>query len=73
MSFDPSLRAAMEAVHVSGSTVSVVNCQVKAAKSGGEMEIMATSRTKVEATPHKFVVGSTVDEAPSQVKLSFIQ
>ena len=56
MSFDPSLRAAMEAARVSGSTVSVVNCQVKAAKSGEEMEIMATSCTKVEPSPRKFVI-----------------
>ena len=56
VSFDPSLRAAMEAARVSGSTVSVVNYQVKAAKSGEEMEIMATSCTKVEPSPRKFVI-----------------
>ena len=74
--FDPDLRFAMEASRGQGSSMCLVNCQVKACSrstqsvKAGEMKILATSRSKVEGSPRKFVVtGATVEEEPVQVKL----
>ena len=75
VSFDPSLRSAMESAHTKGSSVTLVNCHIKAVSGSsrgrdGEVEIMATTRSKVENSPRKFVVSSaTVDEEPTHVKL----
>ena len=75
VSFDPSLRSAMESARTKGSSVTLVNCHITAVSGSsrgrdGEVEIMATTRSKVENSPRKFVVSSaTVDEEPTHVKL----
>ena len=75
VAFDPSLRSAMESSRSKGSSVRLVNCLVKAGggssgKVEGVVEIMATSRSKVEISPRKFVVTTgPADEEPSLVKL----
>ena len=75
VAFDPSLRSAMESSRSKGSSVRLVNCLVKACgrssgKVEGDVEIMATSRSKVEISPRKFVVTTgPADEEPSLVKL----
>ena len=53
--FEPSLRSKLETSRLDGSTVAVANCQVKPARGGG-VEIMATSRSEVSASPRKMNV-----------------
>ena len=66
----------MEASHRQGSSMHLVNCQVKACRrstqnlKAGEMEILATSCSKVGGSPRKFVVaGAAVEKEPIQAKL----
>ena len=53
VSFEPCLRSKLEKSRVEGSTVSIVNCQIKQALQVGssEYEIVASKRSKVEASP----------------------
>ena len=55
--------------------MAVVDCQVKAGRgdSGVDLDITATNRTKVEASPRKFTLptpSETPKEEPTQVQLS---
>ena len=56
VSFHSDLRATLEFVRTKGSSVALVNCQVKGASGsssrvGREVEIMAKSLSKMEASP----------------------
>ena len=51
VSFDPALRISLEQSRMERSGVAVINCQVKAGRGGGDKEIVATNRKKVEDSP----------------------
>ena len=53
--FEPCLRSKMEKSRLEGSVVSIVNCQIKQALQVGssDYEIVASNRSKVEASPTK--------------------
>ena len=55
VSFHPGLRNQMEKSRIEGSTVSIVNCQIKQATQVGssDYEILASTRSTVEASPTK--------------------
>lgn len=58
MSFDLSLRSALESSMQWGSSVEFVNCQVKRSRQEGAVKIIATSQIKVESLPKKFKLRS---------------
>ena len=56
VSFEPSLRGALETSCKNQVAVSMVNCKVKPAIKGSidDLEIMATNHSKVDISPRKF-------------------
>ena len=71
VSFDPTLRESLEQLRSEGSTVAVSNCQVKDGRDG-EKEIVATTRTKVQASPRKMgrIASVSSQEEPKLVKVN---
>ena len=69
--FEPSLGAGLEASLAKGSPISVLNCQVKAAGlGGGEAEIVASNRSRVESSPRKMEVPTEMrKEEPKGVEM----
>ena len=69
--FEPQLRAKLSsAFEEKSAAVSLVNCQVRAARGGGS-EILLTKSSKVEASPKKFSgVDVAVRKEPAVIKMN---
>ena len=71
----PSLQPSLELSRAEGSSMAILNCQVKAGRGDGsvDLEITATNHTKVEASPRKFTLptpSEAAEEEPMLVQLS---
>ena len=59
VSFDPILRPEMDKARINKSSIAILNCQVKQqaefnSGSDSTFEILASSRSKLQTSPHKF-------------------